>query len=285
MPSSNRGNDLIFDILFGRSEATFPRSFREKNTPSEVMFVSTDGLVAIEEILRTALVLHQGVSALARQRALITRLLHDSKNLPEDLRRALQKDADASGKQEANAKSIVAQGFAPLNSMTLVNLCAAIEVSAENTIIAALRFTPGIVRTLTELGVTKLVDTGTSELTYSDALATFNRLKDWARNSSKHAPDGVLKMLRAVGLSINVSDSVKADIREMIYVRNCILHRRQRADGRAAVNAARLELEDGKLFSVSLEQMRRYSNAAMAFTTALATAANPLAAKSSKAQS
>ena len=283
MPDSDQGNDLIFDILFNRTEATFPKGFREKNTPSEVMFVSTDGLVAIEQILRTALVLHHGVSALATQRALITRLLRDSKNLPTDLRRKLQKDVDTSAKQEANAKSIVAQGFAPLNSMTLVNLCAAMEVSAENTIIAALRFTPGIVRTLADLGVTKLVDSGTSELSYSGALAAFNRLKDWARNSSKQAPDGVLKMLHAVGLYIVVSDSVKADIREMIYVRNCILHRRQRADGRAAVNAARLELEDGKLFSVSLEQMRRYSNAAMAFTTALATAANPLVAKNANA--
>ena len=267
--------DLVFEILHAQATSAMPSEIRRTHGSTETMFVATEGYSAIGEILQTTVILHAGIVALAKERSLSSRLLSDSKSLSNELRQQLEKTIAEGAKREAAALQIVRDDFAPLNAMTLVSFAAAIEAAVEQTAISVLRYRPGTISRLLELGVKRIAAPCDRDLTYDEAFQAFTRLKEWAFGPSKPAPNALLGILDAVGLAINLSDRVKEDIREMIYVRNCIVHRQQRADIKASENATSLGLVQGQRFTVTRTHMGRYTDAALALTQAIAIAPLP----------
>lgn len=239
------------------------------------MFVATEGFAAINEILQTTVILHAGIVALAKERSLSNRLLNDSKSLSDGLRQKLEKTVSDGVNREAAALKIVRDDFAPLNAMTLVNFAAAIEAAVEQTAISVLRYRPGTVSKLLELGIRGITAPCDRDLTYDEAFQAFTCLKRWAYKRSKLAPGGLLQILEAVGLAINLTGHTKEDIREMIHVRNCILHKQQRVDQNESMNATSLGLARGQRFMVTRAQIGRYTDASLALTQALAIAPLP----------
>jgi hypothetical protein len=233
------------------------------------MFVAASGVELIRDVLKTTNVLHFGVVALAKQSAVAHIALKGSSHLDEAARDVLKQDIAIGEQLGPQARTFVDDDFGPLNAITLVSLCAALEVSLEDTIRAALRFTPGIVARLRGLGVKRLEAFSGSDLTYDEACSALRQLKYWARDDAS-VPDGILRMLGAIGISIDVEEGDKKALREMIYVRNCILHRGHRADVRSGVEAADLELEIGVRFRVSRKSMGKYCNASLALISNVA---------------
>jgi len=261
--------DLVRDLLIKRAEATMSADFRKKYGSSELMLVAASGVELIRDVLKTTNVLHLGVIALAKQSAVAKIALNIPSPLDEAAGEILRRDVAAGEQLGPQAKAFVDDDFGPLNAITLVSLCAAVEVSLEDTIRAALRFTPGIVDRLQRIGVKKLDGFKKGDLTYDEACIALRQLKYWARDDAS-VPDGVLRMLKAVGIDIDVEEGDKKALREMIYVRNCILHRGHRADGRSSMEAADLELEIGVRFRVSRKSMGKYCNASLALVSDVA---------------
>jgi hypothetical protein len=268
-------SDLVFQILHAQKEASFPASHRELHGPSETMFVATESLAAVNEILETALTLHAGIHALALERSMSLHLLKEGRNLTLALRRQLEKAATDGLKHQPAALQIIKDDFAPLNAMTLINLAAAIEVAVEQVAMCMLRFCPGAAIKLHDMGVKKTSIPEGRDLSYDEAQAVYVRLKQWAYGTEDQAPGALLRMLAAVGLPIDLPEQIQSDIREMIYIRNCILHRRHRADKNASKDAVALGLEDGHRFTVKRVQMGRYSAAATRLIHAIAQASLP----------
>lgn len=266
--------DLVFEILHAREASAMPPEIRRDHGSAETMFVASEGYSAVNEILQTTLILHAGIVALAKERSLSSRLLSDSKSLSDGLRLQLEKTVSDGVNREAAALKIVRDDFAPLNAMTLVNFAAAIEAAVEQTAISVLRYRPGTISKLLKLGIGAITVPCDRDLSYDEASQAFTCLKKWAFKRSKLAPEGLLQILEAVGLGINLPDQVKEDIREMIHVRNCILHKQQRVDDKESENT-KLGLARGQRFLVTRAQMGRYTDASLALTQAIAIAPLP----------
>jgi len=215
-PTAHDDADFVHDLMIGRAEASLPYELRKKTgLVIELNFIAGRTLQLLHETLSVARILHAGIDSLRGNATSI-----------EKLRKEVQ--------QTASGGELLSNNLHPMHSMVIVNLCAALEAGIDDTIIVALRFRPGLVNHLSKLGVTKLPAPVERDPTYAEAQHATSRLKAFTR-SEKNAPNGWLRRLEAVRLPVAISDEQCRALREMIYVRNCIVHRAHRADVLALV--------------------------------------------------
>jgi hypothetical protein len=232
--------DFMRGLMIERSEASFPHEFR-KNTGQviELNFVAGRTLQLLHETLSVARVLHVGIDALGANPV-----------LAESLRKEVQ--------QTSSGGELLSNNLHPLYSIVIVNLCAALEAGIDDTLLVAIRFRPGLIGRLVKLGVTKLAASVDRDLTYAEARQTLTRLKAFTKSETT-APNGWLRRLEAVGLPVTLIDEHSRALREVIYVRNCIVHRARRADDRCASDMSILTAQAGSEIRVTQSAMAAYA--------------------------
>jgi hypothetical protein len=202
--------DWAFRELVATPKPTMDYTFR-KNTGlnSELMFISAQALVLVHDALSIAALLDVAVKGLrnaAKKPAL------------DELRRK--------ARQSVAATDLLEGGLHPLHAMVIVNVCAALESGIEDTLLVALRFTPGITRALEAVDLKNLPDASNRDLTFEESRDVLSKLEDWASKqrpkAERRAPNLWLDTLKAVGLDVALEDEDRRNVREMIYVRNCI---------------------------------------------------------------
>ena len=75
-------------------------------------------------------------------------------------------------------------------------------------------------------------------------------------------------MLDAIGLPVRLEEADRLALREMIYVRNCIVHRAGRADDDSATEMQR-PIESNRMIRISQIDMSRFSTASLALASAI----------------
>ncbi len=246
--------DFMGSLMIGRDQASFPYEFRKKTgRVIEVNFVAGRTLELIHEVLSVARVLHAGLDILRMNASLVEQLRGQTG-------------------QTASGGELLANDLHPLHSIVIVNLDAAIDAGIDDTLIVALRFRPGVVAHLAGLGVKKLPTPVDRDLTYSEAGEVLKRLKAWTSSEST-VPNGWLRRLEAVGLPIALDESYCCAIREMVYVRNCIVHRAQRADAACARDVSILQVTANQKIRVTKQAMGAYAAACLKLASAIADAA------------
>jgi hypothetical protein len=255
--------DFIGDLLVRSKDAALPRSYREKYGASEPTFASASGIAFLHEMLRLLKTIHSGISALQRQHSLANIFSKEVRqNSPT---RKLASSIIALGKDDAEqAAKIISSDFDAINSLSIVAMCTVYEVATEDTMKTLLRFSPGLIQKVQSLGVNTDKLPNDRDLSYSEATLGLKRLKDWCRKKNKEIPEGDILMFNCLGVAIDPSNDTKSHIRELIYVRNCIVHRGKRADAKCIDEAPRLGLVDGDMFSVSRGDMGIYVNSLLA---------------------
>lgn len=246
--------DYMYDMLAGAKSGTVPYWYREKfGVATEVVFASAQTLLLINDTLGVMRVVYAGLDLLAKP--------------------GTQKLRDEVGqhvKNSAGALSLLAGDRHPLHSIVIVNLNTALESGIEDTIIVALRFMPHLIQKLGSLGINCAVspDEG-RDLSNDEARALYSQLEKWKQaqlkkrpKEQRKPPTGWLVMLDAIGIHVDLSEADCGALREMIYIRNCLIHRAGRADDDAAT-----EMLDppapNTLIQIRREDMGRYVNAAL----------------------
>ncbi|HET9032705.1 MAG TPA: hypothetical protein VFN25_07355 [Dokdonella sp.] len=243
--------DFVHDLMIGRAEASLPYELR-KNTGLviELNFIAGRTLQLLHETLSVARILHAGIDSLKGNATLVGKL---------------RKEVG----QTASGGELLSNNLHPMHSMVIVNLCSALEAGIDDTIIVALRFRPGLLVHLAKLGVTKLTTPVERDLTHTEAQHAASRLKAFTR-TEKIAPNGWLRRLEAVRLPTAISDEHCRALREMIYVRNCIVHRAHLADEYCRNEMSILVTDVGRRIRVTQPAMAAYAGACMGIAMAIA---------------
>lgn len=233
------------------------------------MFAAAHGLELLKEMLHTTQVIHTGISATIRQESLAKLFLKEAKKRTPtwDLANSIAtKDAN----ETERARKIAGADYDAINSLVVVAMCTVYEVALEDTLKAHLRFEPGIISRLRAQGLDmgKLPDS--RDLTYKEARSALKKLRDWSRNRAKVVPDGDIFMFSAVGISINPDQTTRSAIRELIYLRNLIVHKAKRADEKCMTEAPRLKLRDGELFIIGRADMGLYVSSLLSLLSEIA---------------
>jgi hypothetical protein len=245
--------DFIHNLKHGA--ASLPYDFR-RNTGLviELNLVAGRTLELLHETLSVARILHSGIDELRKNAPLV-----------EGLRDQVR--------MTTSGGELLTGDLHPLHAVVIVNLCAALEAGIEDTLIVALRFRPGVISHLSQLGVERLTKHGNRDLTYAEAQQAKQKLETWARKPKQPAPSGWLRQLASVGLQAALSVEHSAALRELVYVRNCIVHRAHRADQDCVDRMSILHPQDGERIRVSLPAMGAYANAALTLASVVANAA------------
>jgi hypothetical protein len=248
-------DDFMRGLLVTQQAGALPYEMRKKtNSASELTFASAHALLLVNETLSVAAILDTGLKLLVAPNEATTR---------ERLKPKI--------KHSTAAQDLLRGDHYAMNAIVVVNLCTALEVGIEDTILVALRFLPGLAE---RLGLVTAESTQDRDLSYDEASKAYDRLEQWASKEIKRRPPEEklppakwLAMLRAVGLEISLSGEESAAICEMLTLRHCIVHRASRSDG------ADQGLQIGERFRVEKTAMGRFSNASLKLATELARAA------------
>jgi hypothetical protein len=259
MPNDRAHEDFVHDLLITRQQALMPYDFRKKTgMVSEIDFVATQAMALVHQALSVMNVLHAGIESLV---------------FGGEIRRG----SPAQKAQIAKAaKEIVANDYGPMNSIMVVNLCTAIEVGVEDTLLVALRFKPGTIERCRVAGLIGDQVPTDRDLTYDEARRVLYKLRDWGKKGGAGPPDGWLRTLSLVGVDVTLKESERAALRELVQLRNAIVHSAQRADAKTAEATKHTKAEKHRVFSVKRAAMGVYCDACTAFANAIFQAAqNP----------
>lgn len=253
----------MYRMLAGDQSGALPYWFRKKRgVASEVTFASAQALLLVNETLSVMSVVHAGLDLLA---------LPAAANVRTGVGQKI-KNSEA-------AIALLGGNRHPLHAIVIVNLATALESGIKDTFIVALRFVPHFVQKLRESGIDCGACIDDRDLSYDEARALFSELEKWKQAQLKKLPReqrrpplGWLIMLDAVGLSVDLSEADCVALREMVYIRNCIVHRAGRADA-DAVREMRSGPEANRLIRVRREDMGRFATAAIALASGISKAA------------
>lgn len=246
-------NNFWNDLLSG--DASFPYDFR-KNTGLviELNFISARTMEILHGALSADLVLRSGIETLL--------------SLPEKVA-ALREQV----KQTSPGMELLDGALHPLFALLIVHYYTALEAGIDDMLLAAIRFRPGMLGHLSDLGVSKLPSKRDGDPSRVEAESTLKRLKQWSSEISKRlgdsAPQGWLRQLEAVGLVISITPDHHRAIREMVYVRNCIAHRAGRMNKESSSEMSILTAAEGGMIRLTKPAMGAFVSACMAMASEL----------------
>jgi hypothetical protein len=253
--------DFMYNMLAGNQSGALPYWFRKKHcVASELTCAAAQTLLLANDTLGVVYALHAALDALAQPAAL-----------------AIRNKVGQQVKDSAAATSLLAGSRHPLYSIAIVNLNTALESGIEDTIIVALRFLPHLIEKLAELGIScPTIPDREHDLSNDQANTLYAELEKWKRTQlnklpkeQRKPPIGWLMMLNAIGLHVDLNDADRAALREMIYIRNSLIHRAGRADAEAATEML-APPEPDALIEIKREDMHRFATATLSLASAIA---------------